>query len=107
MNESEFNQRVDATLEAIEETLDEAETDLDYLISGGVLTIICENKSQLILTRQTPISQLWLATLTGGYHFDYDSAQQCWVRDVDGTALATLFATEFSAQAGETLNFDI
>lgn len=107
MNESEFNQRVDATLEAIEEVLDEGETDLDYLISGGVLTIICENKSQIILTRQAPISQLWVATRTGGYHFDYDVEGDQWVLDSDGTPLSTLMNREFAAQAGEELVFDI
>lgn len=107
MNESVFNQRVDATLEAIEEVLDDAETDLDYLISGGVLTIICENRSQIILTRQAPISQLWVATRTGGYHFDFDAENERWVLDSDGTPLAELMNREFAAQAGETLNFEI
>ena len=51
MTESEFNDKVDATLEAIEEMLDEAETDLDYVTSGGVLTVICENHTQIIFTR--------------------------------------------------------
>lgn len=107
MNESEFNQRVDETLEVIEETLDEAESDLDYLISGGVLTIICENRSQIILTRQAPVSQLWVATLTGGYHFDFNDEQAGWVLDSDGTPLAELMNREFAAQAGEALTFDI
>ena len=106
MTESEFNQRVDDTLDAIEAVLDEAETDLDYLISGGVLTIICENRSQIILTRQAPISQLWVATRTGGYHFDYDG-DKGWVLDSDGTPLSELMNREFTAQAGETLQFDI
>jgi len=107
MNESEFNQRVDATLEAIEEVLEEGDTDLDWLTSGGVLTIICENRSQIILTRQAPVSQLWVATRTGGYHFDFDAENERWVLDSDGTPLAELMNREFSAQAGETLQFDI
>lgn len=105
MTESEFNDLVDDTLTQVEETLDDAETDLDYLTSGGVLTIICENKSQLIFTRQTPVKQLWLATRTGGYHFDHNG--EGWVLDSDATPLKAFFEKEFQAQAGEALSFDI
>jgi len=107
MTESEFNDRVDATLEQIEEILDEAETDIDVLQGGGILTIICENKTQLIFTRQAPVKQLWLATKSGGYHFDYDSEQASWVLDSNGEQLSPFLTRAFSEQAGETLEFDL
>ncbi|SEQ92167.1 CyaY protein [Amphritea atlantica] len=105
MNESEFNQRVDNTLEQIEEVLDEAETDLDVINNGGVLTVICENKSQVILTRQTPVKQLWLAARSGGFHFDFDG--KTWVRDSDGAPLNGVLQEILSEQAGEPFNFDL
>lgn len=107
MTESEYIDLVTNTLDAIEERLDDAETDLDYLISGGVLTIKCENGSQLIFTRQTPVQQLWLATRSSGFHFDYDSGSEQWVRDSDGASLKSVFEAAFTEQAGETLSFDI
>lgn len=107
MTESEFNDLVDRTLISIEECLDDAESDIDYLISGGVLTIKCENRSQIIFTRQTPIKQLWLATKEGGFHFDYDTASQQWLRDSDKASLKEVFTTAFSQQAEETLEFNI
>lgn len=107
MTESEFNQQIDQTLATIEERLDDAETDLDYLISGGVLTIKCENASQIIFTRQTPVRQLWLATRSGGYHFDYSPQQQTWLKDDDQTPLKTLFEAAFAEQSGEQLSFEI
>ncbi|WP_432471640.1 iron donor protein CyaY [Amphritea sp. HPY] len=105
MNESEFNQRVDDTLSTIEELLDEAETDLDYINNGGVLTVICENQSQIIFTRQTPVLQLWLAARSGGFHFDYDFDVQTWLRDSDKAPLNDVLHTVFTEQAGETFNF--
>ncbi|MBN0988384.1 iron donor protein CyaY [Amphritea pacifica] len=105
MNESEFNQRVDNTLEQIEEVLDEAETDLDVINNGGVLTVICENKSQVILTRQTPVKQLWLAARSGGFHFDFDG--ETWVRDSDGAPLNNVLQEILSEQAGEPFSFDL
>lgn len=107
MTESDFYQQVDQTLHHIEECLDQAETDLDYLISGGVLTITCENGSQLIFTRQTPVRQLWLATRQGGYHFDFDPQYQRWLRDTDQQPLQAIFEQAFREQAGEALTFDL
>lgn len=107
MNESEFNQLVDDTLTEIEEKLDEAESDLDYINNGGVLTVICENQSQIIFTRQTPVSQLWLAARSGGFHFDYDADSQRWVRDSDAAPLNDVLDTVFAEQAGETFAFDL
>lgn len=107
MTESEFNDLVDATLERIEETLDDAETDIDVQLGGGILTIICENRTQLIFTRQAPVKQLWLATKGGGFHFDYDAGEKSWVLDSDGQHLAGFFANAYAVQAGETLEFDL
>lgn len=107
MTESEFNDRVDATLTAIEEVLDEAETDLDYVTSGGVLTVVCENRSQVIFTRQAPVLQLWVATRSGGYHFDYSDEQDSWVLDSDGTPLSGFLDKVFAEQAGEQFSFEL
>lgn len=107
MTESEFNDLVDATLEQIEEVLDDADTDIDVQLGGGILTIICENHTQLIFTRQAPVKQLWLATKSGGYHFNYDDAQTSWVRDSTGERLDHFLHQAYSAQAGETLDFDL
>lgn len=107
MNESEFNQKVDDTLVEVEELLDDAETDLDYMNNGGVLTVICENKTQIIFTRQTPVKQLWLACRSGGFHFDFDPARDTWVRDSDGALLNDVLDTVFTEQAGETFDFNL
>lgn len=107
MTESEFNDLVDETLEQIEEILDDAETDIDVQFGNGILTIICENKSQIIFTRQTPVKQLWVATKSGGFHFDYDANNSCWVRDSDNLALTPFLNQIYAEQAGETLTFDL
>jgi CyaY protein len=39
MTESEFNDMIDQTFEALELALDEVEDDLDYDTGGGVLTV--------------------------------------------------------------------
>lgn len=105
MTESEFNDCVDQTLEAIEEVLDDADTDLDYESQGGMLTVKCENGSQVIFTRQPPVSQLWVAARSGGFHFDYDADSERWVRDSDKAPLGDVLNEIFRAQAGEDFSF--
>lgn len=104
MSESAFNRRIDDTLHAIEAALDAADTDLDYENSGGILTLHCGNGSQLILNRQTPARQLWLAARSGGFHFDWDETAAGWVRDSDGAGLLPVLAELLVTQCGEAVS---
>ncbi len=104
MTESEFNQRVDDTLVAIEEAIDESGADIDYESAGGILTLIIEeNGSQIIINRQTPVKQLWLATRTGGYHFDWSDETGGWVLDSDGSAFYPMLNQALVEQGAEAL----
>ncbi len=104
LSESDFNHQVDDSLLAIEEVLDEAESDLDFENSGGVLTITCESGSKVIFTRQAPVRQLWIAVPFGGFHFDWADGR--WLRDSDQLPLAQFLAETFATLAGETLSFE-
>lgn len=108
MNESEFNQRVDDTLVAIEEAIDEAGVDIDYESAAGILTLIIEaNDSQIIINRQTPVKQLWLATRSGGYHFDWSAEQDGWILDSDGTPFVQMFNQALVEQGAEALELEL
>lgn len=104
MTESEFNFVVDDTLRAIEEVLDEAESDLDSENSGGVLTLTSEGGSKVIFTRQTPVRQLWIATPFGGVHFDYVAKR--WLRDSDQQSLGGFLGDTLDELGDEQLRFD-
>ena len=104
MSESTFNRCIDDTLRAIEDALDEAGTDIDYENSGGILTLHCSGGSQLILNRQTPVRQLWLAARSGGFHFDWDQAAGGWVRDSDGAGLMAVLTELLAMQCGEDVS---
>lgn len=103
MNESEFHQRVDAMLLAIEEAIDDSGTDLDYENAAGILTLTLGNGSQIIINRQTPVKQLWLAVRSGGFHFDWSDEAEGWVGDRDGVAFIDKLNQALLAQGGEAL----
>ena len=55
---------------SIEEAIDDSGVDIDYENSGGMLTLTCEvNGSQIILSRQPAMREIWLAAQAGGFHF--------------------------------------
>lgn len=78
MSESQFNDLIDSTFAALEMSLDALAADLDYETSGGVLTVLFENGTRLVFSRQPPTCQLWLAARAGGFHFAYDEDARDW-----------------------------
>ena len=104
MTESKFNEIVDNTLIQIEDALDNSDADLDYDTAGGILTITVESTdTKVIINRQAPVSQLWVAAKSGGFHFDYDEASQRWLNDVDKQELFEALSKYCTEQSDETI----
>jgi CyaY protein len=104
MNESDFNQLAEDTMTAIEDAVDDCGVDIDYDSAGGILTLEFGNGSQIIVNKQTPLSQLWVAARSGGFHFDYDAADQCWRLQGGGEELFSCLSRYCSEQAGEEVS---
>jgi CyaY protein len=68
MTESDFHRAVDAVLERVESSLAEHD-ELDVDLEGGVLTVECPDGSRIIVNRQTPNREIWVAARSGGFHF--------------------------------------
>ncbi|MFV2031834.1 MAG: iron donor protein CyaY [Gammaproteobacteria bacterium] len=102
MNESQFNDLAEQALLAIEEAIDASDVDIDYDNAGNILTLEFDNGSQIIINRQTPLSQIWVAARSGGYHFDYDEENRVWCLDGDPEReLISQLSRYCSEQAGE------
>ncbi len=102
MNESQFNQLVEETMIAIEEAIDDSGADIDYDNIADILTLEFSNASRIIINKQTPLSQIWVAAQSGGYHFDYDQESGLWCLNgdpnLDLMSQLSLYCTQ---QAGE------
>jgi CyaY protein len=68
MTESEFHRAVDAALARIESAVEGEET-LDVDLEAGILTITCPDATRIIVNRQTPNREIWVAARSGGFHF--------------------------------------
>jgi CyaY protein len=102
MNESEFQEIVDQTIEAIQDAIDNSGADIDYDEIGGVLTLDFEDGSKIIFSRQAPVKQLWMAARAGGFHFDYDEESKQWL--CDSEELFDMLSRLASEQAGEAVS---
>jgi CyaY protein len=108
MTEAQFNQLVDELMFSIEEAIDDSGADLDYENSSGMLTITCEcNGSQIILSRQPPLKEIWLAARSGGFHFNLQASEEgeVWLNTVTGEPLGKMLSEACLAQSGEQVNF--
>lgn len=97
MNETDFHRAVDAVLARIEsavEAVDELEVDLE----AGILTITCADGSRVIVNRQTPNREIWVAARSGGHHFAAREGRWCDTRS--GEELFASLARIVEAQCG-------
>ena len=99
LSEARFHDLVDAAQQAVEDIFDDSDLDLDLENSAGVLTVRFENGSQVILSRQEPLRQLWVAARSGGFHFRADGDR--WIGTRDGKELMQALEELLSQQAGE------
>jgi CyaY protein len=101
MDESAFIAAAEATLDkiglALDAALETSDSDLDWSLKDGVLTIECEDGSRIIVNRHVPNREIWIAAKSGGFHFRSNEGR--W-RDARGhEELAAALARLLKAQA--------
>jgi CyaY protein len=107
MTDTEFLDRAESLLRAIESSCDrineDSEADIDNQRVGGMVTLVFPNRSQIVVNLQKPLHEVWLAARSGGYHYKFDG--QSWM-DTKGQgefyASLSRYATE---QAGMPMEF--
>jgi len=103
MTDSEFHQQVDELLISFEETIDDSDVELDYENSNNILTLYCRDGSQIILNKQTPLHQLWVATKANGHHFEFSN--DVWIDNRTQQSLAVVLTDAVKNQGGEHVSF--
>jgi CyaY protein len=105
MNESEFQEIAEQTIEDIQDAIDNSGADIDYDEIGGVLTLEFEDGSKIIFSKQGAMNQLWMAAKSGGFHFDYDKDNEQWTCDSgDNEEMYKMLSRLSSEQAGEAVS---
>jgi CyaY protein len=97
MTESEFHRAVDAVLACVE-TAVEREDALDVDLESGILTITCPDASRVIVNRQTPNREIWVAARSGGFHFAW--REGAWRDTRSGDEIFASLARVIESQSG-------
>ena len=82
---------------------DETDADIDAQRSGGMVTLVFANRSQIVLNQQKPLHELWLAAKSGGYHFKW--VDGAWADTKGQGEMLQILSREATAQSGLPLAF--
>jgi len=102
MTETEFHSAVDAVLARIENAVEASET-LDVDLEAGILTVTCSDGTKVIVNRQTPNREIWVAARSGGFHFASRGGE--WRDTRSGAELFASLASILASQGGENIAF--
>jgi CyaY protein len=102
MNESDFHRAVDAALAQVERAVEATDT-LEADLESGILTVTCPDGSRVIVNRQTPNREIWVAARSGGFHFS--QREGAWRDTRSGEELFASLARVIEAQSGVRVSF--
>ena len=105
MTETEFNLQVDKILLQIEDAIEAHGADLDFETVSGILEIECGSGSKIIINRQTPNREIWVAAKSGGYHFRREG--QRWIDTRDGRELGAALSAIIFSQCAEKIVINV
>lgn len=100
MDESEFHRRADETIARIERAA-ESSRGIEADLESGVLTLGCPDGSRIVVNRQAPLREIWVAARSGGFHYAWRDGE--WRDTRSGAELFGALAALTAAQGGEAL----
>ena len=107
MTDSEFMDRAEVLLHAVEASCDRINddglADVDNQRVGGMVTLVFSNASQIVINLQKPLHEVWLAAKSGGHHYKFDGT--VWTDTKDRGEFFVCLSRCASEQAGCLLAF--
>ena len=103
MNDSEYLVLAEMLYHKIEDAIEASQADIDYDQNGSLLTLEFDNRTKLIINRQQPLHQVWLATVENGHHYGYVDGK--WIDDRSGDEFFTFLSTAIYKQSKQTVEF--
>lgn len=89
-SDSDYERQAQAMLERIEQAIETHAPEIEFETEDEILTLEFPDDSRIIVNKQRPLKQIWLAARAGGFHYDYDTATGRWVRAGGHELLADL-----------------
>jgi CyaY protein len=109
MTDTEFMDQAERVLKAVEANCDRinenSNVDIDNQRTGGMVTLVFANHSQIVINLQKPLHEIWLAAKCGGFHYQFDGKQ--WTDTKGQGEFFASLSRYASEQAGQTLQFAV
>ncbi len=109
MTDTEFMDLAEQVLKAVESSCDRindnTQADIDNQRSGGMITLVFVNRSQIVINLQKPLHEIWLAAKCGGFHYHFDGEQ--WLDTKGQGEFFAGLSRYASEQAGLALRFSM
>jgi iron donor protein CyaY len=107
MDDQEFKNRADQSLQALHRRLlaasDDAEFEADF--NAGALTIEFEEPpAKFVVSPNAPVHQIWVSAHSKSYKLDWDSVKNDFVLPSSGQTLTELIQDAIAQQLGEEVS---
>lgn len=101
----EYHEAADRVLAAIESQADawlqQGVIDIDTNRAGGLLELEFPGGSKIVVNKQPPLHEIWLAARNGGFHFKF--VDGAWRDTRDGQEFFARLSEQASIQGGKAL----
>ncbi len=110
MEERDFLALADAELARMENALEQLSNadavSFDFeLKPGGIIEIVLEDDSKIIVNRHAAAQEIWVAARSGGFHFKPPAGSaSAWTGTRDGLGLAEVLSRCMTEQAGQLVS---
>jgi CyaY protein len=106
LDDREYHAIADRTLARIERQADlwlqQGVVDIDPQRTGGLLELALPDGSKVVVNKQPPLQEIWLAARRGGFHFKWHGRD--WRDTKDHVEFFARLSEQLSAQSGVPLS---
>ncbi len=107
LHDTEYQAAAERLLGAIERQCDDwlqqDLVDIDTNRAGGLVELEFPDRSKIVVNKQPPLQEIWLAARHGGFHFKLEEG--AWRDTRDGVEFFARLSEEASRQGGQALRF--
>lgn len=96
LSDSEYEDAAHSLMMRLEELIETKAPMIDFESENEILTLDFPDRSRIIINKQRPLQEIWVAARSGGFHYRYDKERRAWLREGGAELIADIerFATE-------------
>jgi len=90
LTDAEYEDLAHKMLVQVEQAVEVSGAEIEFETEDEILTLEFPDGSRIIVNKQRPLKQIWVAARSGGFHYHYEPLHKHWVRSGDHELIADL-----------------